>query len=137
MRILGLTNSAKSFLLAICWACSAGAFAYSGNDFHAALQAKNSLFVQVYLEGVLDGYLAGSVEVGLLASGEAIKEGRTLNGLQLVERNRHCMRFPSGKYNPSQLVDVLAKYLIEHPESRHESANILILDAVSKVFPCK
>ncbi len=37
----------------------------------------------------------------------------------------------------SQVKDVVVKYLRDHPEDRHLLAAILIVEAVSRAFPCK
>ena len=34
-------------------------------------------------------------------------------------------------------MDVAVKYLEDHPEIRHRPANSIVMEALSKAFPCK
>ena len=57
-----------------------------------------------------------------------------LEGATFPERQRSCV--PDNVSN-GQLMDVVVKYLKEHPEERHMLAAILIVEALTKAFPCK
>lgn len=71
-------------------------------------------------------------------------EGWTLTGMDDI------ISFPEGHsfvpdllnfcapvgYTRQQMVDVVIKYLEEHPEARHDYAAKLILEAHQQVFPC-
>lgn len=44
---------------------------------------------------------------------------------------------PDSNVTKGQLLDIVGKYLADHPEDRAQPANVLIVSALSKVFPCK
>jgi len=43
----------------------------------------------------------------------------------------------SGKATHQQIRDIVVKYLIDHPESRHHNSASLILNSLSDIFSCK
>lgn len=116
---------------------SVSSFAFTGNQLQKAIQVGQQKDVQVYTAGVLDGFLVGSVDIGLTASIEAMKRGETLNGVALSQRGRYCLQFPNNKFDTDQIFDIVKKFLANNPERRHEQGATLILEAVSKAFPCK
>ena len=61
-------------------------------------------------------------------------------GGSVSERNKQIGLF-TGSCVPAeasneQLRDVVIKHIIEHPETRHESARVLVWQAYIKAFPC-
>lgn len=61
-------------------------------------------------------------------------------GGSVSERNKQIGLF-TGSCVPAeasneQLRDVVLKHIIEHPETRHESARVLVWQAYIKAFPC-
>jgi hypothetical protein len=50
-----------------------------------------------------------------------------------LEGSSFC--FPKGVEGP-QIVDVIKRWLDEHPEVRHYSASSLIAEALKEKFPC-
>jgi 2-methylcitrate dehydratase PrpD len=57
-----------------------------------------------------------------------------MDGAAFPERRRTCV--PEDVTN-GQLLDILVKYLKNHPEERHYSAAVLAIKAITKAFPCK
>jgi len=73
--------------------------------------------------GVCSGYLMGALD---------LEEALANNGL--LKEPLFCM---PEDVDISQLTDIVMKYLNEHPESRHESAGKLEINALQEAFPCK
>ena len=115
---------------------SVSAFAFTGNQLQKAIQAGQQKDVQIYIAGVLDGFLVGSVDIGLTASLEAMKRGESLNGVALSQRGKYCLQFLNNKFDPDQIFGIFKKFLANSPERRHEQGATLILEATSKAFPC-
>ena len=44
---------------------------------------------------------------------------------------------PPNNIKAGQVFDIVFKYLQEHPEIRNKPANIIILKALNKIWPCK
>ena len=51
----------------------------------------------------------------------------------VIERQLFC---PDPSMENGQIVDVVVKYLKDHPENRHSDAAILVAVALMKTFPC-
>jgi hypothetical protein len=72
----------------------------------------HAIICTYYVNGVLDGYEAGVEPAkSLICSPDTVTRG--------------------------QKVLIVAKYLEDHPEMLHNDPRFLILDALSKAFPCK
>jgi hypothetical protein len=89
----------------------------TGNTLLEACESKAELQQAFWL-----GYITGSTDV----------DG--MNGAAFPERRRSCI--PESVSN-SQIRDVVVKYLKEHPEDRHLLAEILVVQALAKTFPCR
>ena len=87
-----------------------------GNELHKTCQTdlSNSEYA-VFNSGFCLGYISGAHEA--------------LGGPPLT-----CE--PDG-VNRNQIVDIVKKYLVEHPEKRHEHSVKLIMEALENAFPCK
>ena len=44
---------------------------------------------------------------------------------------------PIERIPPNQLIDVVKKYLTDHPESRHQPGTWIVFEALRQTFPCK
>jgi len=59
-----------------------------------------------------------------------------VNGVvDLADRGKFFC-FPKG-LSPDQLYNIIGRYLYRHPEELHLGGHILIIQALSEVFPCK
>lgn len=132
-------KSLASVYLVLCFVVLAArpAHAYSGNDLQRAITSNQGASVKAYVLGVLDGYLHGSLEIGVTASLEALERNEKLNGVALAQRGPSCFKFPGDKFNPDQVTDIVKKFLADNPQTRHKDASVLVLQAVSAAFPCK
>ena len=132
------TNRVAMTLFALSvFGASVPSFALTGNDLYAALNDERATSVSQYIQGVLDGYVVGAIDIGILASIDAVKEGRRLNGVALAQRRQYCVEFSGTQVNAQQLSNVVKKFLFENPRLRNEQAFSLILQAVSRDYPCK
>lgn len=122
--------------LSIFLTTQSNAIAFTGNEIHKAFREGKADAIALYVRGVLDGYRFGALDIGLTASTEAIERGQSLNGVALSQRGVDCFKIPD-KVDTAQLIDIVKKFLIDHPEVRQESGARLILQAISKSFPCK
>jgi Rap1a immunity proteins len=58
------------------------------------------------------------------------------DGIETAEiGNRHLVCAP-GEATVGQLVDIVKKYLHDHPETRHRAAGVLVFLALVQAFPC-
>lgn len=88
-------------------ACSAQASFFTGNDLLSMLGGTE---VQ---RGLAIGYIMGSFDVG--------------------DQVVHCT--PAG-VKAMQLVDIIKKYLTEHPEDRHHLGDAIVTGVLAGTFPC-
>jgi hypothetical protein len=86
----------------------AGGF-WTANQLLTRLQSTNT-----FEQGAAYGYIAGVHDLG--------------------DRITHCG--PAG-ITLQQVVDLTRRELVNRPESRHNSADIYVVDALSKAWPCK
>jgi hypothetical protein len=82
------------------------------NDAHKG--GESFSFIHGFIEGTISGF-------GLCA---------------LASTNKNPFCFPKG-VTQGQTINVVLKYLDDHPEELHEPASILILKAVKTAWPCK
>lgn len=115
---------------------NSNSFALTGNDLQKAIQQKQQSDVMAYVNGVIDGYRRGAIDIGITASVEAVTRDEKINGITLSQRGLNCFNFPE---NTTQLqtFDVVRKFLTLNPEIRHRQAGDLVLTALSSNFPCK
>jgi hypothetical protein len=57
-----------------------------------------------------------------------------MNTAAFPDRQRSCI---STIVTNGQLIDVVLKYLKDHPEERHMLAAVLIVKSMAQAFPCK
>jgi|HubBroStandDraft_1064217.scaffolds.fasta_scaffold168636_2 hypothetical protein len=102
----------------------------TGNELQSkckhAVQETPSDLSSSWSAGLCAGYISGVVD------SQAMWEA-----FEHVEKNyeqfHYCM--PAAATN-EQALKIVVKYLDDHPERLHEPANILILEALHKAFPC-
>jgi Rap1a immunity proteins len=85
----------------------------TGNDLRRALDEPAGL-----RSGVALGYIQGVV-----------------NSMEVLYPNQSLSCSPDGM-TVGQMVDVVKRYLHNHPQTRHEPAVILIATAAREAFPC-
>lgn len=106
----------------------------SGNILYESCTSDNQVmngFCLGYLIGRDEGQFLGA----LLMSGSAGIDTSAENFNSFAnEIFQHCV--PSEATN-AQLRDVVVQYLRKNPESRHETARFLVLDAYREAFPCR
>ena len=137
MKRLFTKRAANTCLALGLFGFSALSFARTGNDLYAALNDERAESVSLYIQGVLDGYVFGALDIGILASIDAVKEGRRLNGVELAQRRQYCIKFSGTQVNAQQLSTIVKKFLSENPALRNSQAAPLVLQAISQDFPCK
>jgi len=74
-----------------------------------------------FAQGLCDGYITGASDI------------ESMEGSAFPDRRRSCT--PNTVTN-GQMTDVVVKYLKDHPEERHMLAAVLVVEAVTKAFPC-
>ena len=105
----------------------------SGNELLETCTSDNQV-----LAGFCLGYIIGYSE------GAPWGANVTLDNLDpdksVKERNEQIGLFTGscvpGEASNEQLRDVVLKHIIEHPETRHESARVLVWQAYIGAFPC-
>ena len=101
------------------------AAAITGNEFLERCEKKDKVNVGWFW---CTGYVEGWAESQIISS--AFAKAQKTGAMKWV-----C--FPKGgKMLNTQLVDVLVKYLNNHPEARHQKTMILAHKAFSEAFPC-
>ena len=123
----------SGLIISIALGSSAFAQSLSGNELYEACTTDNDAMAG-FCSGFIIGQTEGKVFGGLLfAKGLGIDKGNNeFNKLADIVFH-HCI--PNEASN-LQLQDVVVKYLIEHPNTRHESARFLIWEAYVEAFPC-
>ena len=87
---------------------------FDGNNLHNWLVQKEKSNVPSYVSGLFDGYVAGVVDAGdglVFCTGSGVTAG--------------------------QNSAVVAKYINNNPEKWNKNADLLVVDALKKAFPCK
>jgi hypothetical protein len=107
--------------------------ANTGNDFYKTCGTSDQ-FIVGYIGGVLDRrqdeidwFLPRAKAQGETEAGRAI-----VDDLNFVRRNI-CLPDGADLY---QARDIFCKYLGEHPETRHLSGAVLVVDALEQAWPC-
>ena len=71
--------------------------------------------------GVCVGYITGVGDI------------ETMDGAAFPDRQRFCT--PDNATN-GQIIDIVVKYLKDHPAARHLLGAILVVNALTEAFPC-
>ncbi|MBX4972626.1 hypothetical protein HJB56_26260 [Rhizobium lentis] len=92
----------------------------------------NRLFVVGYMMGVVDKglYDSSAADYGLTRE----PDSRELKVIGTFVRTNRCV--PDGATS-GQMVDVICKWLNEHPADRHKYGPTLINNAFAEVWPCE
>jgi hypothetical protein len=99
---------------------SGTALAKTGNELYAQITTPNQrMYALEYIEGVLDESDQYSFDVG--PDGLLLHPHICTSGIAITY---------------GQQVDIVAKYLSDHPEIRHLNANVLVMKAMIQAFPC-
>lgn len=106
----------------------------SGNDLFSGCTANNDPsqlnFCAGYIIGAVEGMKVGLAWPMMLAGDH--KPIEEIN--KAVETLLQICAPPEVEYG--QYVGVVVKYLGDHPENRHNSARMLIINALQRAFPC-
>lgn len=131
-----MINAAR-FLAAISLMLPAGglhAQQISGNELLETCRSENQVMAGFCI-GYIVGYSEGAPWGAFLTLHQVIPDADKLNlNDDLGKFTGSCV--PSDATN-EQLKDVVSKHITEHPETRHESARVLIWQAYSEAFPCE
>ncbi|MBC8267155.1 MAG: hypothetical protein H8E36_00205 [Rhodospirillaceae bacterium] len=92
-----------------------------GNDIHRHCSQQESEFYT----GVCLGYITGAVDV----LSDAKFAGAFINDFEIG-----CWSI--AEIELGQLIDIVKKYLVDHPEERHNIATLIVLSAIREAFPC-
>jgi hypothetical protein len=76
----------------------------------------------------------GDAHFGLCA-GFVVGIADAMSNVTGVLGRRACIPLPA--VPRGQVIDVVKRYLEQHPETRHDSAVSLVAQALSEAFPCK
>ena len=93
-----------------------------GNDLHRHCSQTASDFNT----GICLGYITGAVDV----LSDAKLAGVYKNGFDIG-----CWSVT--EIELGQLIDIVKKYLVDHPEERHNVGTLIVLNALREAFPCK
>ncbi|ETX13276.1 hypothetical protein OCH239_12630, partial [Roseivivax halodurans JCM 10272] len=118
---------------AVQFASEASAQQIDGNELYEACRSENAV-----MAGFCIGYIVGQVEGqswgAFVASEQLMPSVNTQSANKTInELVGHCT--PDNASN-EQLRDVVLAYLSGSPESRHESARVLVWLAMRAAFPC-
>ena len=75
----------------------------------------------------------GDAHFGLCA-GFVVGIADAMSNVTGILGRRACIPLPVSR---GQVLDVVKRYLEQHPETRHDSAVSLVAQALSEAFPCK
>lgn len=113
---------------------SAQARATSGNELHELCSSNGDISIEGFCVGFIVAQVEGQsfgvfISVSWLGLTDTTDEGN----FYIEEILDRCIpdEVPNG-----QIVDVVKKYLRDNPETRHESARMLIWKALRDAFPC-
>jgi hypothetical protein len=73
--------------------------------------------------GIFYGYVGGVADGMMLAWG--------------LDNKPQLFCFPEGRVTHREVGDIVANYLLQHPEWRYQSSTPLVLAALSTAFPCQ
>jgi hypothetical protein len=102
---------------------TAEAVSKNGNELFSDCSAENA----TYSNGICMGYIVGV--------GDAVLDLQFL-GLIDARFSPICVPRKSG-VTVGQMVDIVKKYLTDHPEFRHQGGGALVVQALRQAFPCK
>jgi len=97
---------------------------YTGNDLLNDMSASNPQ--QVFAMG----YVAGAAE----AIRDVIDAQRLSNNQRKGLLPTYCS--PGAGIPREQLLDIVKKYLLDNPASRHDGADVQVYAALTEAFPC-
>lgn len=99
----------------------------TGNRLHqACMTAETDLFCLGWVIGAFEGAKIG-----------VVKAARPDDLSTLDASANSVLGICIGDAQNSQVIDVFKKYLADHPEKRHHTARLLLLDSLSEAFPCR
>jgi hypothetical protein len=75
-------------------------------------------------------------DLGEKASNVAAKERLAGYVIAIVDNYESLLCIPEGTTD-DQVIEVVKKYLNEHPEQLHRNASIPVVKALGRAFPCK
>src|SRR5262245_26406341 len=101
-------------VMALAVTTGAKGYVYSGNDLLRDCEGADLPFCQGYFTGW----------------------GNTLHGFIEITKGRQPICYPDG-VTLDQTISIVVKYLREHPEERHYTAESEMFMALIKVFPCQ
>lgn len=107
----------KALLLIATSVVLSSAHAFDGNDLYPACLAKDG----DGMKGICIGYVRGFIE--------------GMQGQSIMDSSKMRFCHPD-KMQYSQAIDIVANYLRDNPALRHESAGILVFNAMVLAFPC-
>jgi hypothetical protein len=115
-------------LAAALFACfllvSIPAHSSTGNDLKETCDLDQGKFLS---HSACTGYILGAVEMTELINAAADRS---------KDKKQFSVCIPAG-ITYGQIVDVVKKFVDDHPEERHQKASVMVFLAVQHAFPCK
>lgn len=129
-----MKNVITAALVCSC-AGTASANNLTGNDLHKMCNQNDGNFAYesscaFWVIGAWEGLKFGAASVLFLA-----REGRNAGEIN-ADVNAVLKVCAPESASWEQQIDIFKKHLIEHPETRHESARTLLIEAGREAFPC-